>query len=134
MTHDYEPSSTPTVLLVDDDDQIRTVLWAVISRLGYETEVVASGSEALRCMAERDYDAVLCDLLMPNMTGDELFRACRQERPEVASRFVFITGCSEGNPCLDFATSSGQPLLRKPCRLGEIGAALERVIQPVFAA
>ena len=76
--------------------------------------------------AGRSYDVVIGDLLMPDMMGDRLFRICQREHPEIADRFVFTSGCSGLLPAVDFAAASGQPYLRKPCRLAKIRAAIDR--------
>lgn len=110
------------------------MLRSAVLALGYDAEVAASGQEALDHLARRSYDAVICDLLMPNMTGDELFRICREEQPEVASRFVFLSGHYGDLPSTDVAAASGQPYLKKPCRLAEIGAAIDRIAPPVTVA
>jgi CheY-like chemotaxis protein len=88
-----EVATKRIVLVVDDEDQVRALLQTAVQVLGYEADVAATGQEALRCLARRDHDVVLCDLLMPDLTGDEVFRICREEHPEVARRFVFISRC-----------------------------------------
>jgi CheY-like chemotaxis protein len=134
MTQHGEATTERTALVVDDEEMIRTVLRMVVSELGYEVDEAADGQEALRYLASRSYDVVLCDLLMPGMRGDELFQVCRQENPQVASRFVFLTSCLAGLPCTDFATTTGQPLLTKPWRLAEMQAAIDQIARPVAVA
>jgi len=115
------------VLVVDDDAQLRPVLQQLMAALDYEADVAASGQEALHCLDLRNYDAVLCDLMMPGMSGDELFAACQRQHPETARRFIFITAYPPGTPSVDSAANSGQPFLAKPCRVAEISVALEQV-------
>jgi two-component system NtrC family sensor kinase len=119
--------STRTILVVDDDDHIRALLRIWFAALGFEVVAAAGGGEALALLGSREYDVVICDLLMPNMTGDELFRLCRERWPEVARHFVFLSGGPRGLPAVDFAAASGQPCLAKPCRLAEMQAAIEQV-------
>jgi CheY-like chemotaxis protein len=133
MTQLGEASTKRTVLVVDDDEVIRTVLQLVVSELGYEVDEAADGQEALRCLARRSYDVVLCDLLMPGMQGDELFRICRQENPQAASRFVFLSGCSGSERSSNFAANSGQPCLIKH-RIDEVQAAIDQIARPVAVA
>ena len=101
--------------------------------LGFAVFTAAGGVEALALLGTRAYDVVVCDLLMPDMNGDELFRSCQGRWPGVARHFVFFTGCSQGIPAADFVAASGQPYLRKPCRLAEMQTAVEQVSRPIAA-
>lgn len=121
------PVVTQTVLVVDDDDRIRALLRMSLAALGFEVTAAGGGGEALALLAGEDYDAVLCDLIMPEMSGDELFRICRERWPHRASHFIFLSGYPAGFPAAEFALASGQPFLAKPCRLSEIRLAIERV-------
>jgi CheY-like chemotaxis protein len=75
----------------------------------------------------RGYDAVICDLTMPNLGGDELFRRCRERWPEVAGRSVFLIGWSRGRPAAGLA-ANGQPCLAKPFGLADIQTAVDRLL------
>jgi two-component system, cell cycle sensor histidine kinase and response regulator CckA len=134
MNQPSEAPATRSVLVIDDEDQVRSLLQMAVQALGHEADVAADGQEALDCLARRSYDVVICDLLMPKITGDEVFRICREEDPGVSRRFVFVTGCPTGYPPTDFAAASGQPFLAKPCRLGDIRVAIDQVVRPVAAA
>jgi CheY-like chemotaxis protein len=133
MDQHGDTTATQTALIVDDDDQIRELLQTAVRALGYEVEAAADGQEALWLLAGRSYDVVICGLLMPRMMGDELFRICQEEHLEIASRFVFLSGCFQGLPAADFAATSDQPCLAKPCGLAEMDMVIERVAQPVDA-
>jgi DNA-binding NtrC family response regulator len=133
MARDHDTEKTRTVLIVDDDGRVRSVLQTVVSALGYEAELASNGEEALACMARRRYDVVLCDVLMPSMGGDELFRVCQQEHPEMARRFAFMTCGSRALPAVAFVAATGQPFVSKPCRATEIQAAMDQVLGPAAA-
>jgi signal transduction histidine kinase/predicted transcriptional regulator len=79
------------ILVVDDD---RPVAEAVALDLdGHEVVMVGSGRDALARLREDDaFDVVLCDLMMPEMTGMDLFETVTRENPALAERFVFMTG------------------------------------------
>lgn len=60
------------------------------------------------------YDVIMCDVLMPDCSGVDLFMAVRRERPDLADRFLFLTG-ADMMPVVDrFIEFSGRPVLRKP--------------------
>jgi two-component system cell cycle sensor histidine kinase/response regulator CckA len=78
------------VLVVDADRQAASLTASVLGER-YDVAVVASGREALeRLRRERDFDAIVCDLVMPEMTGMELYETVGTLRPELRDRFLFI--------------------------------------------
>lgn len=115
------------LLVVDDNPGVQRTLEMVFGSLGFDVDVAASGPEALSLLAVRDYAAVVCDLLMPDMRGDELFWLCRERRPEIADRFVFLTGSPDLEEEAAPLDRTGQPWLTKPCRIAELQAAVNNV-------
>ena len=109
------------MLVVDDHDHVRELLSMALEALGFVVESVTNGEEALPLLRRRKYDAVICDLEMPVMCGDELFRLCQQEHPETARRFIFLSGSLTRSHA---ATGTGQPFLAKPCRMRDIQSAI----------
>lgn len=84
------------VLVVDDDEDIRDVLVVMVTRFGHLADRACDGVEAVEALAERTYDVVLLDLMMPRMTGDDVLRWL-QEHPERGEglRVVVATGSAE---------------------------------------
>ncbi|HZA13343.1 MAG TPA: response regulator, partial [Myxococcaceae bacterium] len=76
-------STFRSVLVADDEPSIRHVLTLVLADKGYEVRAVADGDEALRELAARPYDAVVCDVRMPKVSGLELLRRAHHEWPEL---------------------------------------------------
>ena len=80
------------VLVVDDEPLIGASARRLLSR-EHDVVVVQSGEAALAAVdSPRAFDVVLCDLMMPGMTGIELHQALSRSRPGLAERMVFITG------------------------------------------
>jgi CheY-like chemotaxis protein len=80
------------ILVVDDEPKILQLMERTV---GAEHHVVTetAAREALRRLkAREEFDVIFCDLMMPDMTGMDLFEETRQFAPELAARFVFITG------------------------------------------
>src|SRR5579859_3969550 len=111
--------SLPRVLIVDDQpDMIRT-----LGRLLTQDADVASagsGAEALALIERGDkFDLVLCDIMMPGMTGLDLFDAVRARHPAIAAVFVFTSGGVQ--PGLQHRlNATGIRCLPKPCDLQEL--------------
>lgn len=120
MATDFAPLPR-TVLVVDDHEHVREMLRASMIALGCTVDAVSDGPAALPLLASHHYDAVICDLVAPEMTGDQLFRVCQHRHPEAARRFIFLCGPRGAGGC---ASRSGQPSLPKPCRLRDLRSAI----------
>ena len=80
------------LLIIDDEVAITQVLRGALEP-DYAVTTVSSGKEALRILEERtDFDAVLCDLTLPDLSGMDVYAATMRQNPELARRFLFITG------------------------------------------
>ena len=73
----------PTVLIVDDEENIRTTLELLLSERGFGVEAVGSGEAAVERVQEREVDAVLLDLNLPGMDGIETMGQLRRLRPQL---------------------------------------------------
>jgi signal transduction histidine kinase len=84
------PKGTATILLVEDDDDVRPLLARALTRLGYHLIVTASGEEAVAAAGEagEDIDLVLTDVLMPGMTGGELVDHLKRTQPTLKALFM----------------------------------------------
>lgn len=88
------PRNCLRVLLVDDEDMVRRC--TARSLADFEIVSASSGAEALEILRkDQDYDAVLSDVMMPRMTGPQLFERCHELYPALAQRFVFASGNPE---------------------------------------
>ena len=84
----------PRVLIVDDEESIRTFAERVLHLAGYETAVAADGPEALRIAeAQAPFDLLLADVFMPAMHGDELARRLLRLEPDL--KVLYFTGYSD---------------------------------------
>lgn len=81
------------ILVVDDDEAVRSVTFEMLKRLGFEVTTADSGASALEQASHQSFDLVLLDLAMPNMSGVEVFSSLRQIEPE--ARVIFMTGYSK---------------------------------------
>lgn len=107
------------VLLVDDEDMLRRCTARILAE--FEVVCANSGAEALALLAQdSDFDAVLSDVMMPRMSGAELFARCHREHPRLAQRFVFASGNPENaraelQRVIDELGAPQPILLAKPC-------------------
>ncbi|MBI5066894.1 MAG: response regulator [Deltaproteobacteria bacterium] len=120
-----EPPARRRVLLVDDDPLVAR---SVVRALGGAHDVVAthSGAEALaRLDAGERFDAVLCDVMMPEMTGAQLYARVEARDPQLARRFVFLTGGAFTEEAMEFLQRVAGPCLDKPFDAEQLRRALD---------
>jgi PAS domain S-box-containing protein len=102
------------VLIVDDDETVTGALSRVLSAQ-HELTCVDSAQRALELLTQGDrFDVVLCDLLMPQVSGMELYAEVMRLAPEQAGRFVFTTGGAYTPSAQDFLDSVQNPRIEKP--------------------
>src|SRR5690242_5527001 len=80
------------VLVVDDDQQLASALQWILADENYLVDIAFDGEEAMLKVKAHEYDAVICDLKMPKLRGDEFYLQAKEVRPSLADRFIFITG------------------------------------------
>jgi two-component system cell cycle sensor histidine kinase/response regulator CckA len=113
-----------TVLIVDDDELVRDILWRNLNDLDFEVSEASGGAQALQSIAERDFDLVILDYAMPGMSGPATAQEIRRKRPD--QKLLLISGYA-GTGVL--RTESGEiPLLGKPFMLEQLRDAVEAVL------
>jgi CheY-like chemotaxis protein len=120
----------PRILVIDDDDLVRTALQQMLENKGFDVVVAAQGQHALRILDDGHFDAIVVDIFMPDMDGLETIRAFRERSPEIAivamSGTKFYEGTASAPDFLLMATKLGaNASLRKPFRSRDLVATLE---------
>ncbi len=115
------------LLAVDDEALLLKAYRRMLSE-SHELVTALGGQEALRELErEPAFDAVLCDLQMPEMSGMELYAAVRERFPALADRFVFVTGGAFSADARRFLDESVAAVIQKPFRVEDLVAVVERV-------
>jgi CheY-like chemotaxis protein len=105
------------LLVAEDDPLVLRALTRVLAR-DFEIAAACNGREALDLVrAGRTFDAMLCDLIMPELSGIELHALLLREDPELARRTVFLTGGAFSIEAQSFLETAGQPHFEKPVDL-----------------
>jgi CheY-like chemotaxis protein len=82
-------------------------------------------------IADEDYDVIFCDLMMPQITGMEIFQSVERDCPEMAKRMIFITGGAFQPDAQKFLSSHAEQHLSKPFNRTSLLGALNRKRQRV---
>ena len=113
------PTGTWRILLIDDEPQVL----AVLSRLlrGHALVTASSGSEALQALEKQTrFDAILCDVMMPGLTGVEVYEAIAQRWPELSPRFAFMSGGAFTPATIGYLNQFPGRVLEKPFHPDEV--------------
>lgn len=111
------------VLIVDDEEMVRSVLEQLLSLKGHEVSQAASGKEALASVAENPVDIVFTDFGMPEMTGGELALRLRSHQPDLP--IVLLTGYTDPNTAPDAVDA----VLHKPFKLEELESVIQQMLR-----
>jgi len=109
-----ENARTRTVLVVDDEEEVREMLADILSQAHHRVVTAASGREALDRLCAQRYDVIFADMRMPDLDGRALYHEIEKRWPSQAARVVFITGDMLTTTLRDFVAVSGRPLIEKP--------------------
>jgi CheY-like chemotaxis protein len=127
------PSSVPPadrgkVLVVDDEPLVAALLSRMLSS-EHDVTVATNAAEALERLEESGFDVIVCDVMMPGMTGMDLYAVIRERTPALSTRMVFVTGGAFVPKIADFLSSIDNPKLDKPLDV----KALLKAIQDIRA-
>jgi two-component system cell cycle sensor histidine kinase/response regulator CckA len=120
-----EPATRRLRLLVVDDEIALGRTLAIALSDDLEVTTAASGREALERMEQdRGFDVVLCDLMMPDISGMDVYERVVELRPELALRFVFVTGGAFTERARAFVERVSLPVVEKPFVLTDLSRLL----------
>ncbi len=118
-----------TILIIDDDIQIRTMMKKMLDREGYQVITAKDGREGLRIYENSVIDLVITDLIMPEKEGIETIIALKKHNSE--AKIIAISGDGQVNPVsyLDMAIKLGaQKAFSKPIQRKDLLAAIETLL------
>jgi CheY-like chemotaxis protein len=126
--HRYTGGATmATILVVDDEEQIRAIFLAVLERKGHRVWLARDGAEALRLVKRERPDVILLDLVLPDMKGLVVLEHIRQMK--ISIPVIVVTGQGTGEIETQARALGVTDFLKKSFSLHELGAALKRVVE-----
>ena len=112
------------ILIVEDEDDLRTLLGDVLDRAGYAIATASDGIEALAVLKQQEFDAAILDIQMPNMDGIELLKHITEHHP--ATRSIVLTGYADLRHASEAKKFGAADFIGKPYTFEEIVGSLER--------
>lgn len=114
------------ILVVDDEDALRTVLSAELSGEGYDVGTAADGVEAVAMLQKARYQLVLLDIRMPNMNGFEVLKVIKDKHP--GTKVIMLTGFADLKNAIESKKLGAEDFVSKPYDLVDLLTTIERVM------
>ena len=118
-------------LVIEDESSINDLITSILTDEGYQVDAAHSAEQGLRKLLEEEHSLVVCDMRMPVMDGQQLYREAKQAKPHLAPRFIFVTGDVMSESTRTFLEETGNLYLTKPFTyeafLDTVGRAWQRV-------
>jgi CheY-like chemotaxis protein len=115
-------------LIVEDNPDIAELLDFTLRWSGHEPDIAVGGLDALERLASRNYDVILTDLNMPEMSGEDLYRRIEHGWPHLVTRVVFVTAAAPDDVFRTQHTRRLVPVLTKPYTPERLFEMIEHVI------
>lgn len=124
---DY-PGGSESILVVDDEGSLRSLLQRALSRKGYQVTMAASGLEAIEIISDpaQRIDVMLLDLNMPGASGFEVLKIMQQVRPH--QKVLVLTGHLTSDALRELQELGQKHYMAKPYQLGELGRNLRKLL------
>jgi DNA-binding NtrC family response regulator len=108
----------PRVLLVDDEEKFLDVLSQRLGTRGIDAETSTSGEEALVKIKNRNFDAIVLDVMMPGIGGIETLKRIRKEYPEL--QIIMLTGQGTVNKAVEAMKEGAIEFMEKPANINKL--------------
>ena len=118
--------NTGSILIVDDDKNIRLSLAMALEKLNVPVKTASSGEGSMEKLGQGDYEFMLLDLRMPGMDGVEVLRRVSQQRPEI--KVIIITAYGSINLAVEAMKLGAVDFLQKPFDVAEVRGVVRRCL------
>jgi len=122
------PAPERRILIVDDESVVQELLVDILESGDHRIDTASNGKEGLRRIEEKEYDLIILDLRMPDMSGQQMYEALSRSRPELLGRLIFITADTLTPDVAQFLKSVGNPCLTKPFAVDTVMERVESVL------
>ena len=114
------------ILVVDDEDALRTVLSGELVSEGYEVRTASDGDEAMSGLQKETFDLVLLDIKMPRVNGFEVLKFIKEKHPK--TKVVMLTGFADLKNAIESKKLGAEDFVSKPYDLVDLLTTIERVL------
>jgi PAS domain S-box-containing protein len=122
----YFVNWSPNILIVDDEARMRTSLTRLLRAAGYAPDQAGNGREACSLIADKHYDLLLLDLMMPDMGGLEVMEYVQAQSP--TTLVIILTGFASADSAVDCLKKGAYDYLKKPYEVEELTRRVEHAL------
>ena len=115
------------VLVVDDEEMLRNLLARILEREGYSVSTASGGKQALACLEKSDFQIMVSDVKMPEISGFELLKEAKQKFPRLA--VVMMTAFGDENTVEQALGLGADGYVAKPFKSNELTSEIARARQ-----
>ena len=119
-------AETSRILVVDDEDALRTVLSSELSSSGYDVATATDGDEAIAEVDNKQYHLILLDIKMPRVDGFEVLKYVKKNHPSV--KVIMLTGFADLKNAIESKKLGAEDFVSKPYDLVDLLTTIERVL------
>ena len=124
--------SSVSILIVDDEEMMRTLLNRILSREGYKIRSAEDGVVALEALKAERFDIIISDMKMPRMDGFELLKIVKNEYPKIG--VIIMTAYGDTYTVKDALLLGADEYITKPFKSYEISLVVERAYWRILSA
>ena len=114
------------ILVVDDEEALRTVLSTELEGEGYQVNTAADGEEAIKILGSQQFHLILLDIKMPNVDGFEVLKYVKQHQP--STKVIMLTGFADLKNAIESKKLGAEDFVSKPYDLVDLLTTVERVL------
>ncbi len=115
-----------SILVVDDEDALRTVVSSELESEGYVVATAGDGDEAISILQGKSFDLVLLDIKMPRVDGFEVLRFIKERYP--VTKVIMLTGFADLKNAIESKKLGAEDFVSKPYDLVDLLTTIERVL------
>ncbi len=127
--NEEHPLAGCAIAVVDDEEGVVMSVQTTLEAAGARVGTANTAADALELLSDGEWDAVLCDVIMPDMDGLELLEQVRFDHPDLAQRFVFMTGDIFAGGVQEMSGKLEIAVLQKPFRSRELVQVILKVMR-----
>lgn len=117
------------ILIVDDDQELRSNLCAILGEMGYHTDTASSGAEAISKAASNAFDVVLLDLMMPETSGMDTLEELQKRSPR--TKVIMITAFASFDTAVEAMKKGATDYISKPFNMKSLEITLKKTFEEI---
>jgi DNA-binding NtrC family response regulator len=110
---------TKKILIIEDEETVSKFIRFALEP-AHQVVIVGSGADGIREIQAADFDVIICDMMMPRLSGDMFYYAVGRMKPHLCKRFIFMTGFKGDRKITAFIRKINGTMLEKPFKANDL--------------